>query len=189
MKKNGRPYSEKIWDHKIRHVFNTDFAKDPDIHILMFILGDQATNVIRQGLRDYMAATKSKALEPAFRERVFMTASQYLVRGENSGPTSVLNAIGEGGKLPASPNQVARTYVSQKSPVSNSDPIGEAPKLAHTHEVAGPVATQNGTLEGYPQKAPPVLDFGPDVVEDTSSEGAAPAKRSQKDKWLSQHKY
>lgn len=51
---DGGSRREKLWDTSFRHVFITNYLKDPDIHILMFISESEVNNIIREALRDYM---------------------------------------------------------------------------------------------------------------------------------------
>jgi hypothetical protein len=177
-KKRGRPNSEKIWSNKIRHVFSTDITKDPDLHVLLYILGDQASNVIRQGLHDYMVATNSKAMDPDFRERLFMAANQLLVRGENSGPKNVLFQISEGGVVaPLLRPEPTPTLIKHQVEIPQDGPVIRDHDQEHLNEKP----------DDRPRKPAPIIDFGPDTIDDTTNTSSAP-KQSQRDKWLGRHK-
>lgn len=179
-KKNGRPYSEKSWNVKIRHVFSTDFTKDPDLHVLLYMLGDQASSVIRQGLRDYMVATNSKAMDASFRERLFMAANQLLVRGENSGPNNALFQIGEGGVQAATLKHAETKPSTFTHQVEVRQEIPVVKSAEHS--------LRNNEPDDRPMKPAPVIDFGPDIIiDDTTSSSAAP-RMSQTEKWLGRHK-
>lgn len=198
-----------------RHVFNTSYLKDPDIHILMFISESEVNNIIREALRDYMVKHGSKAAEPEYQAKVFMTASMQMARGIRAVASDVLAEMGEAPVVrsaAAAPRQAtARRKVAPSAdtlsasvvpPASPAAAIPAAPVVAHAPVEAAvaqapviqpPAAAPAPDLFELPapkaSKPAVVLDFGPEIEMSGTADGAEAGKKpSQRENWLARHK-
>lgn len=210
MATHGRRAEEKLWDTSFRHVFNTNFLKDPDLHILLFISESEVNNIIREALRDYMVKHQSKAIAREYQARVFMTASLQVAAGARPKASDVLFEMGEESARAAGPprqpparRNVAPTPlpapVAQPTafaPASPAAVVSQAP--TEVAVAAAPVGQAHAGASDFsptdrpapaPLKPKVVLDFGPepDVLEVALDVEAGP-KVSQRDKWLARHK-
>lgn len=90
MNTGGRPHEKKLWDTSFRQVFTTNFIKDPDLHILLFLSGEKINDVMRDALREYMVKHGNKAIERDFQTAVFMSASRLMSQGVRPVASDVL---------------------------------------------------------------------------------------------------
>ena len=222
MNPKGRQQEEKLWESKLRHNFLTNYLQDPDLHTLLFISEAETNNIIREALRDWMVKTGSKALDPEFQAKVFLTASMAVARGVRPVGSDVLSAMGEPvraktalnrkegkpGRVPTaapSPAQVRPTAVAKPAPAASlaapvaaqSPPSPAEPHhpLAHDQDDAAEAPDQAvqrapATPAAQPaaKKAPITLDFGSEPEMADEQADTAPAKASQRSRWLARHK-
>ena len=66
----GRKPVSKTWDTKFSHTLRTDFATDSDVHLLLFIAGDRASQLIHAALQAFAKANGIPIDDPAFQESV-----------------------------------------------------------------------------------------------------------------------
>ena len=90
----GRKAAPKTWDTGYRHSFYTSYGEAPDLHTLMFISGANMNAVIREALRDYMVKHNSPALDPEFRRKLYLIASEKTAAGHAPIASEVLVEMG-----------------------------------------------------------------------------------------------
>jgi hypothetical protein len=66
----GKKPSEKLWDDKISHTYRTSYKDDSDLHILIFLAGDKATELISTALRYYSNANGIDISDSAIQEEI-----------------------------------------------------------------------------------------------------------------------
>jgi hypothetical protein len=170
MATRGRKSEEKVWGTRFRHVFNTNYLVDPDLHILLFVTGGDINVVMRQALREYMDKHASKATDPEFQARIFMQASIKVAKGVC--PTAK-EVLGELSAIDSTAIEVDAIVASAKVEVRPSPAPAPAASSA-----SAPVARS--------PKPRVVLDFGPELEMET--EGDEKPKPSLREKWLAQNK-
>lgn len=215
MNPKGRLPEEKLWETKLRHNFLTNYLQDPDIHVLLFISEAETNNIIREALRDWMVKTGSKALDPEFQAKVFLTASMEVARGVRPVGSDVLAAMGEPTRAkpgqarptkaaprtkPArapSPEQAKPPAMANEIQPGSGHEIGPAHDTPPPHpaEASAPAAPSLEVAQAEPHpavqpgtpKKPPVLDFGaePEIGDGQTDE--AQSKPSQRSRWLARH--
>lgn len=170
--KPGRKTEEKHWDLGFRHVFNTNYVTDPDLHILLFIAGQNVNDLMRNALREYIANHSISAADPVYQSRVFMQASLQLSQGSTPIARDVLAALNEPNVLDSifSEQKPRRSTVVRANTPPNLSKTGSppaaplpAPKL---HE---PTANTVASTPPQPAQSKPRLnlDLGPDLESPT----------------------
>lgn len=199
MATQGRKSEEKAWDTGFRHVFSTNYLKDPDLHIFLFISEAEVNQIMRDALRDYMVKHPSKALDPEFQARVFMEASRQVSRGVRPVAREVMIELGE----PVDKSAKAKARVPAAHPKQSPAPVRpmDPPAVAAPSSVAQvaaevptPIAPAPAAAAEMPQaekaaKPRVVLDFGPELTMENGQPTTEAAKPSQRDKWLRPHNY
>lgn len=204
----GRKAAPKTWDTSYRHSFYTSYGEAPDLHTLMFISGANMNAVIREALRDYMVKHNSPALDPEFRRKLYLIASEMTAAGHATIASEVLVEMGL--ELPnqahAEPNSKARTVAPAKAPTlpaqvevlqQPSAPASQpvAQHLGHPSPAPepapapGPSPVVDAAPPAQPTK-PRVIDFGP--AENEINMGQQEADNAQpkitaKQRWLARH--
>lgn len=191
MSKHGRKTEEKIWGTSFRHVFNTNYLTDPDLHILLFISGNEVNNVMRQALREYMTKHHSKAADTEFQARVFMAASMQVAKGVRPAASEIVVDMAGAG---SSVQEIWKGSTAKRADTSPLTPH-PAPPLAPlaAQQVKPPMPTQAAALEIKRSEKPKIeLDLGPELemeMESGLAENDETPKASLKSKWLQNHKY
>ena len=198
MTTHGRKPEEKLWDTSFRHVFNTNYLKDPDLHVLLFVGEAEVNNIIRQALRDYMLKHKIRAADPEFQAKVFMNASMQMARGVRPVGSEVLAEMGELPLKPVAYSSLRQTPVKKKQPPSPVIIPAQVQPAAAAETPSQPVQPAAATSAPDHQrnseevpvaaKRPLDLDFGaPDPEFAEAAPIQAPAKPSARDRWLAQN--
>ena len=207
----GRKPNVKSWATRLRHEVRTDYESDSDTHILMFIAGDRASEVISAALRDF-ANTHNIPIEcPEFQQAVFMQASSLQAANKHAPyPSDVLAALGRNDVLdtlnhalgtqgqellapkkaavpaPAAPQ--AKTYVTSLASAVQTKPAPSLPSVPAPVSMA-PLSSTPVASPPAQRKPLPDIDMGPEIdlaphPAEPKSEGDAMKKR-----WLAGHDY
>ena len=202
----GRKAAPKTWDTGYRHSFYTSYGEAPDLHTLMFISGANMNAVIREALRDYMVKHNSPALDPEFRRKLYLIASEMTAAGHAPIASEVLVEMGL--ELPhqahAEPSAKARTAAPAKAPTLPARvEVLQQHATPATQPVAQPVEHPAPTPAPAPApvvKAPApsqaitpraiAIDFGPaepEINMDAGETANGQPKLTAKQRWLARH--
>lgn len=171
----GRKAAPKTWDTGYRHSFYTSYGEAPDLHTLMFISGANMNAVIREALRDYMVKHNSPALDPEFRRKLYLIASEKTAAGHAPIASEVLVEMGL--ELPhqahAEPSAKARTAAAAKAPTL---PARVEVLQQHATPATQPVAQPVEHPTPTPAQAPAVLAPAPAPAPAPVVEAPAPSQ-------------
>lgn len=193
MATRGRKTEAKSWDSRFRHIFNTSYLTDPDLHVLVFMASDDINIVIREALRDYMVKHNSKALNPEFQAKVFMLASLKTAKGMKPCAPDILAELDKIGDLSSVTNhhspvqkQVALDFPpSPPSPTVITQPntVPQTPvvSVVPAQQYAQPIARQ--------EKQRIDLDFGPEPEPELAMHSVSTNNTPLRNKWLQNHQY
>lgn len=204
----GRKAAPKTWDTGYRNSFYTSYGEAPDLHTLMFISGANMNAVIREALRDYMVKHNSPALDPEFRRKLYLIASEKTAAGHAPIASEVLVEMGL--ELPhqahAEPSAKARTAAPAKAPTLPARvEVLQQHATPATQPVAQPVEHPAPTPAPAPAPAPVVeapapsqaitpraiaIDFGPaepEINMDAGETANGQPKLTAKQRWLARH--
>ena len=202
----GRKAAPKTWDTGYRNSFYTSYGEAPDLHTLMFISGANMNAVIREALRDYMVKHNSPALDPEFRRKLYLIASEKTAAGHAPIASEVLVEMGL--ELPhqahAEPSAKARTAAPAKAPTLPARvEVLQQHATPATQPVAQPV--EHPAPTPAPAPAPVVeapapsqaitpraiaIDFGPaepEINMDAGETANGQPKLTEKQRWLARH--
>ena len=206
MKHLIRKSAAKVWETSFRQTFTTTYLKDPDLHVLIYVSGENFNEIIREALRDYMTKHGSKAADPDFQAKVFITASIKMARGDQALASDVLSKIESkysedysDGELGQSASDKRQNSISAQVESSSSTTTVSNPPLAHaksTNEANpanhSPAASSNSSKPEFnlqsTVKPKVVLDFGADMGTFTETNDAEEIRPiPPKNSWLVGH--
>ncbi len=216
-KKLGRKPRAKPWDVQQLHGFRTDYKVDSAIHILMYLAGDQSSQLISVALREFAASRCIPIDDTALQHSVFMQAAAMQASNKRPPlPSEVIEALGQNSvldklnsalglsesltattpRLPAStpvtpafaPRPVPATISAQVSP-KPAPTLPSAPAHAPVASSTPQLQVQTPVATAAAQcKPPPNIDMGPDI--DLAPPPAEEATgNSLKNRWLATHDY
>jgi len=200
----GRKAAPKTWDTGYRHSFYTSYGEAPDLHTLMFISGANMNAVIREALRDYMVKHNSPALDPEFRRKLYLIASEKTAAGHAPIASEVLVEMGL--ELPsqahaepstkartAAPTLPARVEVLQQPSAPATQPVAQHPAYPSPTPTPAPAPTPSPVVHAAPPAQPTkprAIDFGPAENEINMGQEEttnAQTKLTAKQRWLARH--
>jgi hypothetical protein len=66
----GKKPCDKVWDDKISHTYRTSYKDSSDLHILIYLAGDKASDLISAALRLYAKENNIEIFDPALHVEV-----------------------------------------------------------------------------------------------------------------------
>lgn len=209
----GRKAAPKTWNTCYRHSFYTSYGEAPDLHTLMFISGANMNAVIRDALRDYMVKHNSPALDPEFRRKLYLSASEQTAAGHVPIASEVLVEMGlePPHQAHAEPSAKARTAAPAKAPTLPArvgvlqQPVSPAAQPVAQHvehptpatiPAPAPAALSPAPVVHTPAPEQPAkpraiaIDFGPaepEINMDAGETANGQPKLTTKQRWLARH--
>lgn len=207
--KAGRKPVQKTWETKFSHIFRTDYANASDVHVLLFLSGDRASQLIEVALRAFAKANGIPVDDPELQESICLQSGSVIAKSKRSpsamevmqsiGKSAILkkliSSIDSGGQ--AVSNATDQT-VPQRKPAPVSPPAVIEPKPIVAVAQALPITPLQPPLDSpspvetsRPNKAPISIDMGPELEIEIDIEAEKPTDQVQtlKNRWLTNHDY